>query len=176
MDSEPEQNAFTSPEYEDALFQDSPIGIAYVSREGTWFKVNTKMEELFGFTPLEFGQLTWEHVTRYEDIAPDRDQVRRCLAGEIDGYTLEKVYRRKDGSTFWAWITVKVLRNPKGEFEHFVSYVIPVRRRFRDLRLASISLKQWKPIASAILFTIGVVGWAFGLIKWTDLVNLLKSF
>lgn len=176
MDDYPEVEAFTGEDYDQALFRDSPIGIAFVSREGRWFRVNEKMQELFGFTPSEFRTLTWEHVTRYEDIAPDRDQVRRCLAGEIDGYTLEKVYRRKDGSSFWAWLTVRVVKDDEGRFSHFVSYVVPVRRRLSDFHLTAITLKQWKPIAAAILFIIGSIGWAFGLVKWSDLLNLLKVF
>lgn len=175
MEDSGKANAFASPQYKAALFDQSPVGIGFVSADGRWFKVNEKLQELFGFTPSEFAELSWEHVTRYQDIAPDRDQVRRCLEGEIDGYTLEKVYRRKDGSEFWAWLTVKVVRDTGGTFTHFVTYVIPVRRKLSDSRPLIVVIKFWRQIGGLIIFLVGSIAWAFGHVKASDLINLIKT-
>src|SRR6185369_14286592 len=82
-----------------------------------------------GYSPDELLNLRFQDITYLPDLKTDLDRIGRMLAGEISTYTLEKHYRRKDGSLMWANLTVALLRRADGTPDHFVSVIEDIGAR-----------------------------------------------
>jgi len=105
-----EKYPFTS-----TLFNSIPRGIALADPESRlWVEVNDHLCEMLGYTRDEMLKMTWTELTYPEDLPSNLEHFNRLLAGEIDGYELEKRYVRKNGTVFWAHLTVKYLPGPDG--------------------------------------------------------------
>ena len=53
------------------------------------------------------------------------------MAGEIDNYSMEKRYYRKDGSIVWVNLTVSLVRKADGSPDYFISVVEDITARKR---------------------------------------------
>ncbi len=112
-----------------ATFDQSVMGMAHVSPTGDWLRVNRRLCDMLGYTEKELSVLTFQDVTHPEDLEKDLDLLRQTIDGKIPGYTMEKRYFRKDGSEFWAELTVSLTRSPAGHPEFFVSVIDDISRR-----------------------------------------------
>jgi PAS domain S-box-containing protein len=88
----------------DSLFQNAfefaAIGMALVSPEGKWLRVNRAICEITGYSETELLERTFQDITHPDDLDLDLDlaNVRKMLAGEIKTYQMEKRYFHKNGS------------------------------------------------------------------------------
>ena len=95
------------------------IGMAITSMEKGWVEFNYTLHNTFGYTRDEFAKLTWTELTHPDDLQPDLEQFNRVLAGEIDGYSMEKRFFHKDGSIINTDISVKAIRKTDGSVDYF---------------------------------------------------------
>lgn len=113
----------------EATFEQAAVGIALVSPEGHWLRVNQKLCEIVGYRASELMNLTFQDITYADDLDVDMGQVRRMLAQEIDHYSMEKRYVRKDGSLVWIDLTVALIWKPDGTPNYFVSVIEDISER-----------------------------------------------
>ena len=109
-------------------------GIAITSPEKGWLQVNDRLCSLLGYTRDEIVHMTWEEMTHPDDLSADMEQFNCILTGEIDQYTLEKRFIRKDGSEIWVSLAAGCVRDDKGNVEYLVAILddITERKRFQD--------------------------------------------
>lgn len=97
----------------EALFQEvyehAPIGIALVSPEGAWLRVNRALCDMLGYAADELTRTTFQAITHLEDLESDLLLVRRMLTREIRTYRLEKRYLHRSGHAVWALLTVSLV-------------------------------------------------------------------
>lgn len=105
------------------------IGMAVTSPEKGWVEVNDKLCEIFGYPKEELIKLTWTEITHPDDIDADVAQFNRVLAGEIDGYSMDKRFVRKDGTLVYASISANCIRKDDGSVDHFVAFVHDISDR-----------------------------------------------
>src|SRR3954451_8046796 len=67
-------------------FEHAPIGIALVSPEGNFTRVNHALCELLGYGPDELVAKTFQEITHPEDLNLDLENVRQVLSGELRDY------------------------------------------------------------------------------------------
>ena len=117
-----------------AALEQAPIGIAIVSPEGRWLKVNPLVCELTGYNEQELLAMNFQEITHPDDLEADLEQVRALLSNEIRSYGMEKRYVRKDGSVVWVQLSVSLIRDESGAPVHFVSQIQDVtgERQARD--------------------------------------------
>ena len=102
-----------------ATFDRAVIGIAHVSPEGRWLRVNQRLCDLLGYDRAELAARTWREITHPADLPADRAAARRLLAGELDAYELDTRFVRKDGALAWAHLTVSLVRTAAGAPDYF---------------------------------------------------------
>jgi PAS domain S-box-containing protein len=93
-----------------ATFELAPVGIAHVSPDGRWLRVNGRLCTILGYQGEELLDLRFQDLTHPEDLAADLDQALRTVAGEQSSYRIEKRYIRKDGTSVWAEVRVSLVR------------------------------------------------------------------
>ncbi|MHB0867164.1 MAG: PAS domain S-box protein [Thermoleophilia bacterium] len=114
-----------------AIFEQAAIGIARMGIDGRWLEVNQKFSDIVGYTPQELMKLTFQDITHPDDLKNDLEYVRRLISGELENYSMEKRYIRKDGSEVWINVTGSGVRKPSGEPEYFISTVEDISEKKR---------------------------------------------
>ncbi|MGD9019752.1 MAG: PAS domain S-box protein, partial [Desulfuromonadales bacterium] len=114
-----------------ATFEQAAVGIAHVSPDGNFLRLNQKFCDIVGYSQKELLALTFQDITHPDDMETDTGLVQELLDGKNDSYTLDKRYLRKDGLTVWANLTVKILRNEDGSPRWFVSVIQDISDRVR---------------------------------------------
>jgi PAS domain S-box-containing protein len=104
-------------------FAQAGVGIAHVSPDGRWLRINDRVCEMLGWSREELLEKTFQDVTHPEDLNADLDQLQRMLRGQIQSYSIEKRYVRKDGSILWVDLTVSLVSERNGDPKFFISVV-----------------------------------------------------
>ena len=110
-------------------FQYAPIGMALLSLDGHWLKVNQALCEMFGYAENEFSARTFQDLTHPDDIEIGLSYARQILAGEIDTYHMEKRYFHKSGQQIWALMSVSLVRDLEGTPLYFISQIENITER-----------------------------------------------
>src|SRR5215475_1883791 len=120
-----------------ATFENAAVGIARVAPDGCWLEVNQRLCDIVGYTRKELMTKKFGDITHPDDLESDWNQARRLLAGEIENYSKEKRYYRKDGSIVWANLTVSLPRKADGSPDYFVSVIedISARKRLEEANM-----------------------------------------
>lgn len=113
----------------EGAFASAPIGMALVEPGGAWLEVNDALCRLLGRDEHELLASDSQTTTHPEDLEADREQVRRALSGDIDGYGLQKRFLRPDGGVVWADLNVSLVRDDHGDPRYFVSQVQDITER-----------------------------------------------
>ena len=116
-------------------FEQAAVGIAHVSPDGKWLRVNRKLCQIVGYTKEELLQKTFQDITHPEDIDSDLKYIRQIFAEEIQTYSMEKRYVHKNGGSIWINLTVSLVKNSDGEPDYFISVIEDISER-KNLELS----------------------------------------
>jgi PAS domain S-box-containing protein len=106
------------------LFDLSAIGMAEVSPEGRYLRVNRKYCEMLGYSEHELLHHAVVEVTHPDDREATIAQVRSGFtSGEPAEYSMEKRYVRKDGAIIWALVNWTIVRDAEGHPLHSVANI-----------------------------------------------------
>jgi PAS domain S-box-containing protein len=104
-----------------SAFEYAPIGMALVSLEGRWLKVNPALCKVVGYSEDELLTRTFQNITHPEDLEADLSYVRRIIAGEIHSYQLEKRYIHSSGRPITVQLSVSLVRDSQRQPRYFIS-------------------------------------------------------
>jgi two-component system, NtrC family, sensor kinase len=103
---------------------DTPlVGIVVFTPEGEWLFVNDCVCAMAGCTREEFLKRHFTDFTRPDEVARDWDLLRRLQSGTEDRDTRERRFVRKDGTEFWASVSLHCVRSPADQVTHLVAFV-----------------------------------------------------
>jgi two-component system, NtrC family, sensor kinase len=114
-----------------STFEQAAVGIAHVSVSGQVLRANSKMGEIFGYTPQELIIHGFSDLTHPEDFGPDLELALKVLQGVISTYSLEKRYMTRSGEIIWCTLTVSLVRKLDGAPDYFISVIEDISRRRR---------------------------------------------
>jgi PAS domain S-box-containing protein len=106
-----------------AIFNQAAVGIALVSTEGRYLDVNDRLCHLLGYERADLLRLSCADVTHPEDWPCNVTLISRIARGEIAEFTVEKRYRRRDGSYIWVNVAVSPLLDETGKPERLVAII-----------------------------------------------------
>jgi PAS domain S-box-containing protein len=134
------------------------IGVAITSPTKGCVEVNDRLCEIVGYERSELLQMTWADITHPDDLAANTENFKRIVAGEIDGYSMDKRYIRKDGQVIYATISVKCVRREDGSVDYFVALVQDITERKRAEEARRASEERWRAIFENSAVGIALVG------------------
>jgi PAS domain S-box-containing protein len=117
-----------------SAFERSSIGMALIGLADRYLQVNQAFCSLFGYTAEEMEGMTTLSVSHPEDMArlgATKTETQSVIAGQSDSLQVEKRYRRKDGSFFWAVVGVSMVRDAEGNPLYWISQVQDITERKR---------------------------------------------
>ncbi|HEY9608263.1 hybrid sensor histidine kinase/response regulator [Allocoleopsis sp.] len=110
-----EATVHENPRLLSAIFEQTAVGIAYLSLEGQWLKINQKLLDMIGYTPEELLSQSLQDITHPDDRTSDRNLLKTLLAGDIPNYKIEKGFLHKQGYLMWVNLTVSLVQQPSGK-------------------------------------------------------------
>ncbi len=128
---EREQALRESEERFRTYFEESRLPMAITSPERKWLVVNERLAELLGRSREELRGVDWAQHTHPDDLPAEEREFARMLAGEIDGYSIEKRFVRAGGSIVHAILSVRLVRRPDGSPDHCLAQVQDISDRKR---------------------------------------------
>jgi diguanylate cyclase (GGDEF)-like protein/PAS domain S-box-containing protein len=130
-----------SEEFFRLTFSQAAIGIALLSREGRFLRVNRKLSRIVGYSEIELLQRFFDQVTHPDERDEDRALVGRLVAGEVRDFRRESRYLCKDGRTVWVALSASTMREAaSGQLRLIVAVEDISRRKEAEealLRMAS---------------------------------------
>lgn len=137
----------------ETVFKTSPLGIALVLEDGTFWRTNTQFTSIIGYSEEEILNLTFQDITHPNDLEKDLELVHQLIRKEINIYSFEKRYIHKKGHIVWANITVTAVyvSEEKDEIEYFIAVIEDISERkkiFENLQETQKSLVEAEKISS----------------------------
>ena len=122
-------------------FDYAAIGMALVSPQGGWLRVNRSLCNLLGYTERELLESNLQAVTHPDDIGNDLANLYRLLQSETPTSQVEKRYVHRDGEVVWALNSVSLVRGVDDNPGHFIFQIQDITERKRaEAALQSLSL------------------------------------
>jgi PAS domain S-box-containing protein len=115
-------------------FEQAAVGMAHAGENGEWLRVNQKLCEIVGYKQKELLKLKFQDITHPDDLRKDLELSEKIIRGELDQYSMQKRYIRKDGVVIWANLTVSSVRDLDCQLKYFISVVedITARKKAED--------------------------------------------
>jgi two-component system, sensor histidine kinase and response regulator len=107
-------------------FELSLTPMAITAPGKTWLRVNERVCELLGYRDKELWTRTWAELTHPDDLAADLAHFERMLRGEIDSYSLEKRFLRRDGRVVHTLLSVRAVRRPDGSVDYCLAQLLDI--------------------------------------------------
>src|SRR5215207_8388335 len=104
-----------------STFENAPIGMALVSLDNHYLRVNQAFCDMLGYSQEELHSRRSLDVTHPDDREASNARTQALLEGTIDRDLLEKRYIRADGQVVWALSSVSLVRDSQGDPAYFVS-------------------------------------------------------
>ncbi len=151
-------------------FEAAGVGMAHVAPDERWLRINGKLAEIVGYPMEELLSLTFQDITHPDDLQESLEPINRMLVGEIDAYSMEKRYLRKDSRRVWVNLTVSLVRASTGEPGYLVSVIediterklaelVPERPTAREMEVLGLVARRRTNggIAEASSYSVGTV-------------------
>src|SRR3954447_3131031 len=133
-----------------STFEHAGIGMALLSLDGRWIRVNRALADLLDSSPEDLIGFPAETRTHPEDLAAEQEALRLLLAGGSRNYTVEKRYLTSAGAIIWALVNVTLMAGPEGQPSHLIAAIQDItERKQRELALqAREEGYRWVIVAS----------------------------
>ncbi|MEQ9115381.1 MAG: PAS domain S-box protein [Rickettsiales bacterium] len=112
-----------------SAFKYASIGMAIVSLEGKWVKVNKSICNIVGYTEEELLQTDFQTITHPDSLGDDLQYVQQMLDKKIDYYEMEKQYIHKKGHTVWVLLSVSLVFDEGDNPKYFISQIQDIDAR-----------------------------------------------
>jgi PAS domain S-box-containing protein len=112
-----------------AFFRQAAVGVYVVDLDGRVLRSNDHFRALLGYGEGELEGMNLAQLCHADDLEAKLEKFRRLVAGEIGEYSIERRYRRRDGSFVWCITSTARGSIEPGIRPYAVSVVIDIEER-----------------------------------------------
>ncbi|MCP6759847.1 MAG: PAS domain S-box protein [Fischerella sp. CENA71] len=142
-------------------FDAAPIGVALVSPQGQFLKVNHSLCEIVGYTEAEMLNLTIMEITHPDDLEADLKGLQKLLANESRVYQVEKRYLHQRGDTIHTLLNVSLVKDRHRQPLYFIAQIQDISDRYEVDRIKnefiSIVSHELRTPLTAIRGSVGLL-------------------
>jgi diguanylate cyclase (GGDEF)-like protein/PAS domain S-box-containing protein len=149
-----------------SAFQNAAHGMALVSTEGRFIKVNSALCDMLGYDEADLLSIDFQTISHPDDLSTDLHHVQELLQGKIETYQLEKRYFHKAGRIVWVLLSVSLVRTKDGIPIHFVSQIQDITQVKLDQQHLDLLLSEQKAMLENEL--VGIAKVNNRIITWAN--------
>jgi PAS domain S-box-containing protein len=127
------------------VFEEAPIGIALEDGSGGILYSNPTLCSMLGYSPDELRGRHCAELTEPEDEKKEAILFQQLIDESLEHYTMDKRFRRKDGSLVWGRINIALLKNVTGSPPLVIGMVEDITERKKaaqELEVAQAELQR----------------------------------
>ncbi len=133
------------------VFEEGPMGMAFVGLDYRFITVNPMFVRMVGYSEKELERLTFVDITHPDDVYKDVNLAQQLLKGEIAFYSIEKRYIKKNKEVIWVDLTGAIVRDEAGAPLYFLAMVADISDRklseqYREAYIHAISHDLRNPL------------------------------
>lgn len=113
-------------------FENAAIGMALVSPQHDWLKVNKSLSDILGYSEEDLLQSKTLDITHPDDLDKSTKVHDKAYKGEKDTYQLEKRYFHKDGHLVHVLLGVTVVKDLDGNPIHSIAQILDITDRIES--------------------------------------------
>ncbi len=140
-------------------FEYSPSGIAILSLDGSWLRVNNSFCNILGYAQQELLQLDFKSLTHPDDLGAGMLMLKKAMAAEIDNYSIEQRFFHKNGSSISICLALATVKDSRGKAVYYVMQVedmtqrnkINAAHKLMEEQLVRQKVQEQKKITRAVL-------------------------
>lgn len=106
-----------------AVFENAAVGIALLTLDRRPLALNPVTQRIIGYSLDELARVDPRQLALPEDRGLDVDWFEDLVAGRRNAYVMERRYRRKDGTVFWARINYSLVRDLDGQPDYLIGLI-----------------------------------------------------
>jgi len=111
-------------------FENAPVGIMHTSLDGgRILHVNARLCDMLGYSQEELLGMDAARFTDPGYVGRDRATQQQMLAGDLDTFSSERLYRRKNGERLWVRRTASLARDSAGRPLYFIRIIEDITAR-----------------------------------------------
>jgi diguanylate cyclase (GGDEF)-like protein/PAS domain S-box-containing protein len=110
---------------------DHAAGMALISADGQWRRVNGSLCQILGYSEQELLATNFQEVTYPDDLGDDLVHIYQLLEGKRRIDQREKRYLHRSGHPIWVLQSASVARNAGGEALHLILQIQDITERKR---------------------------------------------
>ncbi|MCT4630688.1 PAS domain S-box protein [Winogradskyella sp.] len=125
------QNFSNANDVLNRVFSHTYNGIAVVSMDGNWLKMNEAVSDIFGYTKTELFNMDINNIVFIEDLGVHETKFEKLINGTIDKYRVKQRYFHKNGNVIWVLIYVTLVYFKEGR-PHMIWQFTDVTKRQKN--------------------------------------------
>ena len=110
-------------------FEFAAHGMAIVSVNGDWLKVNKSLAEILGYTEKELLLTNFQTITYPDDLEIKLNGLKQLLENEIEYFQSETRYIHQNGDVVWVLSSATLVRDSSRQPLHFICQIIDITAR-----------------------------------------------
>lgn len=170
------ERVFSHPDFKGLDFEDLVslfwnrlnIGVALIDKNDRIVAVNPKFADWLAYPPTELVGKTWMDITIHTDIAADSDAISKIRSGQLDEYTMAKVYTSRNNDPVPGILHVIGIKSDNNLVGFFAQIeradARPMIASLDELRVLWNFLGRYKKTVAAIFIGVALAGQ--GAIEW----------
>ncbi|MCZ2204979.1 PAS domain S-box protein [Cylindrospermopsis raciborskii] len=124
-----EENLRQSEERFRTAFENAGSGMALVSLNGYFIRVNRALCEILGYDSPDLLTKNVTEIITGEELPKDFDLAYQFISGQITNYQVEKSCLHKSGKIIWVLLNVSLLSDVNGKALHFIWQIQDISER-----------------------------------------------
>ncbi|MGV0028597.1 PAS domain-containing sensor histidine kinase [Phormidesmis priestleyi] len=134
-------------------FDDAPIGIALVSIEGRFLKVNRSLCDILKYSEAELLTQSLQDITHADNVQTYLTTMQQLLADEIQTFQTEERYLQKQGNIVQGALSVSLVRDQENQPLYFIAQIQDISdrsqvERMKDEFISVVSHELRTPLTS----------------------------
>jgi PAS domain S-box-containing protein len=132
------------------LFENAAIGIAVVDYEGRFLEVNPRLCKMLACTADDLVGNSCENLTHPDDWSSIVQLMRHVAEGRRAEYSIEKRYRRGDGSWLWVKVSGTPLSDSDGRRTRLMTLIEDIDARKRSEKALRENEQLFREVLDAL--------------------------
>jgi len=150
-----------------SIFNNAAVGIDVLNRDLKFIQLNDRLAEMFGYETNELIGKSILDVTFEDYYEITFKNLDNLVKNNLELYSLEKKYKKKDGTVFWGEVSASSIRDEKDDFQYIIGVIVDITER----KKSEEKLRESEEKYSRIVNTANEGIWAVDEDHITTFVN-----
>src|SRR5690606_6336203 len=98
-------------------------GMAIISNEGKWLKVNDTLCKMLGYSNEELLKMTYQNITYPEDWEKEQGKFQQLWNGKMKTLQLTKRFLHKNGPIIWTALSATLVKDNNNQLLYIIAQI-----------------------------------------------------